>query len=88
MTISIKKIAAAAGIAGAVGIAAFGLDTGTAAAAPAQHSGTSTSHVNKLGATSGSSNHASGALRSEESGGGGGSAVPRTFYPEMPHQGG
>ena len=87
MNVTIKKLAAAAGIAGAMGIAVFGLDTGTAAAAPAQHSGTSTSHVNTLGATSGSSSHASGALRSEESGGGG-PAVPRTFYPEMPHQGG
>jgi hypothetical protein len=85
--VNIKKLAAAAGIAGAVGIAAFGLDAGTAAAAPAQHSGTSTTHINKLGTTSGSSSHANGALGNEESGGGG-TAVPRTFYPEMPHQGG
>ncbi|WP_458319903.1 hypothetical protein [Mycolicibacterium brisbanense] len=83
---NIKKLAAAAGIAGAVGIAAIGLDTGTAAAAPAQHSGTSTSRINKLATTPGTSGHASGALGSEESGGG--STVPRTFYPEMPHQGG
>ncbi|OBC08197.1 hypothetical protein A5784_07830 [Mycobacterium sp. 852013-50091_SCH5140682] len=81
---NIKKLAAAAGIAGAVGIAAFGLDTGTAAAAPAQHSGTSTTH--NLATTPGTSSHAGGALGSEESGGG--SSVPRTFYPEMPHQGG
>lgn len=84
---NIKKLAAAAGIAGAVGFAAFGFDAGTAAAAPGEHAGTSTTHINKLATAPGSSSHANGALGNEESGGGG-SAVPRTFYPEMPHQGG
>jgi hypothetical protein len=89
---TIKKLAAAAGIAGAVGIAAFGLDTGTAAAAPGQHSWTSSSsgssrHTNKLGTTSGSSSQTGPGVGSGESGGRG-TAVPRTWYPEMPQQGG
>lgn len=79
MNSTVRMFVAAAGVAGAVGIAAFGLDTGTAAAAPGQHEVTSSS-------SSDSSSSTGRGVERDESGGS--TAVPSTWYPVMPHQGG
>jgi hypothetical protein len=82
--ITIKTLAATTAIAGSVGIAALGLDSGTALAAHGKNSGSDTSFSSSH--ADGSSGQTSRGVGSDESGSG--TAVPRTWYPEMPVQGG
>jgi hypothetical protein len=98
MKYTTKRFAASSAIAGVLGVSALGLGCGLAAAAPATDSGPGVSthgspsfqHVarrttRRYAYKAPVTNSSAPTLGTDD---GNGPAVPRTWYPEMPHQGG